>query len=109
MVELPPLLFLPNFLLQQRLMAPMRVLVAGTIMAALMAVEKGWGINIGGGMHHASHNEGEGWCFYADIFLALRRVRKVMFGKMCSPHLSNLDGLMWINSRFIDFLQHDRQ
>lgn len=46
-------------------------------MAALMAVEKGWGINLGGGMHHASHDEGMGWCFYSDIFLAIRRVRQV--------------------------------
>lgn len=81
-------------------MAPMRVLVAGTMMAALMAVEKGWGINVGGGMHHASHDEGEGWCFYSDIFLALRRVRKVTQTlRFCSSNGNDNNFTHWCLAR----------
>lgn len=80
-------MLVPNFIVQNRLMVPMRHHVAGTMMAALMAVENGWGINLGGGMHHASSNEGMGWCFYSDIFLALRRVRQV---GMLAKHLFNV-------------------
>ncbi len=31
----------------------MRLMVAGTVLAAALAVERGWAINMGGGMHHA--------------------------------------------------------
>ena len=31
----------------------MRFMVAGTVLAAALAVERGWAINLGGGMHHA--------------------------------------------------------
>lgn len=27
-------------------------------------------------MHHACYNKGEGWCAYADIYIAIRNVRK---------------------------------
>jgi len=39
---------------------PMKFHVAGTMAAAGLAAERGWAINIGGGMHHASSNEGGG-------------------------------------------------
>ena len=45
---------------------------AGTILATGLAVARGWAINLGGGMHHASSAWSVGWCPYSDIYLALR-------------------------------------
>ena len=35
-------------------------------------MDRGWGINIGGGFHHSSSERGGGFCAYADITLAIR-------------------------------------
>ena len=40
--------------------------------AAKLAVERGWSINLGGGFHHCSSDQGGGFCAYADITLAIR-------------------------------------
>lgn len=60
--ELAPLALMPNFLLQRQVVRPMQHHVGGTILAAGLAVERGWAINLGGGMHHASARDGMGWC-----------------------------------------------
>lgn len=73
--ELPPLLLLPNFLLQRAVVTPMKFHVGGTMMAAALAVQRGWSVNVGGGMHHASAEAGMGWCPFDDIVLAIRRLR----------------------------------
>lgn len=49
-------------------------------------MERGWSINIGGGFHHCSKDEGGGFCPYADITLLIQyiletyseRAKKVM-------------------------------
>ncbi|EFJ48813.1 hypothetical protein VOLCADRAFT_59975 [Volvox carteri f. nagariensis] len=74
--ELAALSLLPNKLLQWRIVAPMKLHVGGTMLATGLALERGWAINIGGGMHHASSSRGMGWCPFDDIVLAVRRVRK---------------------------------
>lgn len=61
----------PNSWLQRYILSPMRWQVAGTILASQIAMKRGWSINIGGGMHHASWDDGGGWCVYSDIPLAL--------------------------------------
>lgn len=104
-LENPLLTFLPHFLVDRHVLKPMRHLLhfdlyyreihryqtGGTILAARIALEKGWAINIGGsnyliedlifyansvllggGFHHASRREGGGFCVYADISLALQ-------------------------------------
>ena len=43
--------------------------------AAAVALERGWAVNIGGGMHHAYYEDGGGWCVYSDLTLALRKLR----------------------------------
>ena len=48
----------------------------GFAQAAAIALERGWSINIGGGMHHAHSGGGAGWCMFSDIILALRKLRK---------------------------------
>lgn len=57
-IELPPLAVLPMWLLQRMLLNNMRRHMAGTMLAAGLAVQHGWSLNIGGGMHHARHNDG---------------------------------------------------
>ncbi|KAL6534003.1 histone deacetylase [Orobanche hederae] len=62
-VEVPPVAFLPNWLVDR--------FVGGTILAAKLAKERGWAINIGGGFHHCSAENGGGFCAYADISLCI--------------------------------------
>ncbi|XP_029007229.1 histone deacetylase 11 [Betta splendens] len=70
--EIPPLLFLPNFLVQRKVLKPLRTQTGGTIMAGKLAVDRGWAINVGGGFHHCSSNRGGGFCAYADITLTIK-------------------------------------
>lgn len=78
MTELAPLAMLPNFLVQRKVINPMKAHVGGTVLAVGLAVVHGWAINLGGGMHHAHWEDGAGWCPYADITLAIRRIRCVL-------------------------------
>lgn len=87
---------------------PMKYHVGGTMLAAALAFERGWAINVGGGMHHgfrwvltphlesnpscptrlcltcvhacACSSDGMGWCPFDDIMLAVRRVRSASNG-----------------------------
>ncbi|XP_068171514.1 histone deacetylase 11 [Antennarius striatus] len=70
--EIPPLIFLPNFLVQRKVLRPLRTQTGGTIMAGKLAVDRGWAINVGGGFHHCSSDRGGGFCAYADITLAIK-------------------------------------
>ncbi|XP_078369985.1 histone deacetylase 11-like [Oculina patagonica] len=70
--EVPPVALLPNFIVQRKVLKPMRIQTGGTILAAKLAVERGWAINIGGGFHHCSGSKGGGFCAYADITLAIK-------------------------------------
>uniref|UniRef100_A0A8C1ZP50 Histone deacetylase 11 n=1 Tax=Cyprinus carpio TaxID=7962 RepID=A0A8C1ZP50_CYPCA len=45
--EIPPLLFLPNFLVQRKVLKPLRTQTGGTIMAGKLAMDRGWAINVG--------------------------------------------------------------
>ncbi|XP_055351196.1 histone deacetylase 11-like [Paramacrobiotus metropolitanus] len=69
--EVPPAAMLPNSVLQQKFLRPMRMQTAGTILAGKLALERKWAINIGGGFHHCSADNGGGFCPYADITLCL--------------------------------------
>lgn len=40
-------------------------------MAAKLAKERGWAINVGGGFHHCCADRGGGFCAYADISLCI--------------------------------------
>ncbi|TKY57961.1 Histone deacetylase 2 [Spatholobus suberectus] len=70
-VEVPPVALLPNCLVQPKLLSPFRKQVGGTILAAKLAKERGWAINVGGGFHHCSAEKGGGFCAYADISLCI--------------------------------------
>ncbi|RXG68013.1 Histone deacetylase 11 [Armadillidium vulgare] len=83
--EVAPAALLPNCLLQKKVLKPFRYQTGGSILGGKLAMEHNWAINIGGGFHHCSANNGGGFCAYADISLAIRfaldffeNLRKVM-------------------------------
>ncbi len=74
-MEVGPAAWLPNWLLQLRVLTPMRWATAGTVLACQLAMEHGWAINLGGGFHHASRDRGHGFCPFADIQLGVKELR----------------------------------
>jgi acetoin utilization deacetylase AcuC-like enzyme len=49
--------------------------VGGTIEAARLALDRGVGMNLGGGTHHAGRAFARGYCLFNDVAVALTRVR----------------------------------
>ncbi len=47
----------------------------GSILAAQHAMRDGFGVNIGGGFHHAFPGHGEGFCMIHDVAVAIRRIQ----------------------------------
>ncbi len=47
----------------------------GSILAAQRALEDGFGMNLGGGFHHACPGHGEGFCAIHDVAVAIRAVQ----------------------------------
>jgi acetoin utilization deacetylase AcuC-like enzyme len=47
----------------------------GTVCAARDALRDGWGMNLGGGTHHAFAGSGRGYCLFNDVVLAVRTLR----------------------------------
>ena len=74
--EIFPVAMIPNFIVQRKLLSHLRYQVGGSVIAAKVAVERGWAINIGGGFHHCSSDSGGGFCVYADITLAIKFLRQ---------------------------------
>ncbi|KMS95576.1 hypothetical protein BVRB_006940 [Beta vulgaris subsp. vulgaris] len=70
-VQVPPVAMLPNCIVQRKILDPFRKQVGGSILAAKLAKERGWAINVGGGFHHCSADKGGGFCVYADISLCI--------------------------------------
>lgn len=54
-------------------------------------MERGWSINIGGGMHHAHYKGGAGWCMFSDLTLALRQLRKASEGAVKNVMIIDTD------------------
>ena len=61
--------------LEKHVLQPFRVASGGTLLAARHALESGIGINLGGGYHHAKPNIGEGFCVFADVPVAIRKLQ----------------------------------
>src|SRR5215813_8295513 len=47
----------------------------GSILAAQNALRDGFGVNLGGGFHHAYPDHGEGFCAIHDVAVAIRRLQ----------------------------------
>jgi histone deacetylase 11 len=63
---------LPRWLIDWRILRPMRYATGGTILACRLALKHGIAINLGGGYHHAADSWGGGFCVYADVPLAAK-------------------------------------
>ena len=72
--EISLLARLPRFILQSRLLDPLKLAAGGTVLGTDLALKYGWAVNLGGGFHHAKRDEGGGFCFFADIPLAVIKV-----------------------------------
>jgi histone deacetylase 11 len=83
-LEVPVVRRLPGWLVDWRILRPMRLATGGTILACRLAMENEVAINLGGGYHHAADGWGGGFCVYADVPLAAKvlhdegRVGKVL-------------------------------
>jgi len=61
--------------LEKHVLQPFRLASGGTLLAARRSLESGIGINLGGGYHHAKPDIGEGFCVYADVPVAIRKLQ----------------------------------
>lgn len=73
-VEMPLFIF-PAFLLRWRVLDPMLRATEGSIIAACVAQQLGWAVNLSGGFHHASSTNGGGFCIYPDITMIVNYLR----------------------------------
>ena len=71
-LEVPIVRRLPAWMIDWRILRPMRYATGGTILACRLALERGISINLGGGFHHAADERGSGFCVYADVPLAVK-------------------------------------
>jgi len=75
-LEVPLIARLPAWVINWRVLRPMRYTTAGTVLACRLALQHGVAVNLGGGFHHASGSRGGGFCVYADAPLALHILRE---------------------------------
>ncbi len=76
-IEIFPARFVPNFLLNKGLVGPIKLACQGTLIASELAVNNNAiSLNFGGGYHHAFRDRGEGFCIFADAFLAIDKLRE---------------------------------
>lgn len=69
--------FIPNSLLQTRLIMPIRLACTGSLLATEAALKNdSMAMNFGGGFHHAFADHGEGFCFFADAALSILNGRE---------------------------------
>jgi histone deacetylase 11 len=66
-----PFFWLPGWVYRWRVLDPMLRATEGTILACCLALQLGWAINLSGGFHHASYDQGGGFCIFPDISLAV--------------------------------------
>jgi len=67
--------FLPIGVLEKHVLKPMRMAVTGTVIAAEQALDHGAAANFSGGYHHASRDNGGGFCIYSDIAIAISKLK----------------------------------
>lgn len=72
---LPDLASCQADVIERGLLDPLRYAVSGTLLAAKLAAEHRWAINLSGGFHHAKRAQAEGFCFFADTAIAVRALQ----------------------------------
>lgn len=75
-LEVGLLFYIPWFVIRSGLLKPMIFASCGTVEAGFQALEHGRAINLGGGYHHARFDFGHGFCFYPDIGILVKELRK---------------------------------
>jgi histone deacetylase 11 len=75
-VEVPLIAKVPAWLTDRLVLKSMRWATMGTVVAAREAIKCGLAVNLSGGYHHAKPDGAEGFCFYADIALAVTMLRR---------------------------------
>ncbi len=89
--------------------------VAGTVQAAIFALESGIGLNTGGGTHHAFRERGEGFCVFNDIAVAanylldIGKVRKVLIVDLDVHQGNGTAQIFAENDRVFTFSMHGQQ
>jgi acetoin utilization deacetylase AcuC-like enzyme len=58
-----------------QLVESFRLAAGGSILAGRCALEEGFGINLGGGFHHAFPEHGEGFCMLHDVAIGIRSLQ----------------------------------
>jgi acetoin utilization deacetylase AcuC-like enzyme len=53
-----------------------RLMTGGTILTARLALEAGIAVHLGGGLHHAFADHGEGFCLFNDVAVAIRVLQR---------------------------------
>lgn len=67
--------YMPNFILQWKLLYPIKLATEGTVKAAELAyANQKWAINLAGGYHHAEPDVGDGFCFFGDVAIAMKKL-----------------------------------
>jgi histone deacetylase 11 len=74
-VEVPLLFWCPRSWMHRWFVEPTLWCMAGTLLGARAALSEGLAYNVGGGLHHAKHRWGEGFCLFSDIALAILTLR----------------------------------
>jgi len=74
-LEAPLVQYFPNWIIEDRVLKPFRYSTGGTLLSAREALKHGISINLGGGFHHAKPYKGEGFCIYADMPIAIRKLQ----------------------------------
>ncbi len=75
-LELPIVAKLPRLIIDHCILRPMRWGTMGSTLAVREAINDGVAVNLSGGYHHAQPTQGEGFCIYADIALAVDAARR---------------------------------
>lgn len=75
-LEFEPVGALPASVVDAFFLRAFRYVTGGTILASRLALKYGIGINLGGGYHHAQPDKGGGFCVYADVPIAVRKLQK---------------------------------
>ena len=70
-------------------------------------MERGWAINLGGGFHHCSKDQGGGFCFYADISICIHHLFDHMPELVKKVMIIDLDAHQG-NGHETDFIGDDR-
>jgi histone deacetylase 11 len=78
-LEIAPVALFPWQVTHKQVLSPMLYATGGTLMASKAAIQKGWAINLGGGYHHASNDQGSGFCVYADITMSIKTILKTEY------------------------------